>query len=422
MRDIRTGNLKEKKTVTVPGSKSYSHRLAIAAALAGGTSILENFLESEDTGHTLAALQQMGVSIEKIGEDLKISGVKGRFAESSAPISVGNSGTTMRLMTAVAALGNGTYRLSGTDRMHERPMGELLQALKQLGVSAESVNRNGCPPVEIQGGALKGGRVDLDCGVSSQYLSAILLIAPCTVDGIEIRVTRGPVSRPHIDLTVDIMNQFGITLRRKGHNWFNVPGNQEYRAGIYMAEPDGSQAGYFWAAGAITGTAVKVAGMSRQSRQGDVRFVDLLESMGCRVRHEPDGITVARSGLLKAMDADMGDMPDLVPTLAVVAAFAEGVTVIRNVAHLAAKESDRLTAVANEIARMGIEVVKTDDGLRITGGNPHGATIETYNDHRIAMSFAISGLVVPGMVIQDEDCVKKSFPGFWTVLERLYQS
>lgn len=421
MRDIRTGNLKNAVTVNVPGSKSYSHRIAIAAALADGTSTISNFLESEDTGHTLSALEQLGTVIRKTGDRIEITGGNERFESCSKPVFIGNSGTTMRLLTAAAALGKGTCRLYGTDRMHERPIGELLHALVQLGVSAVSINGNGCPPVEIQGGTLTGGPVDLDCGISSQYLSAILLIAPCTVKGIEINVTRGPVSRPYVDMTVDIMNRFGIDLHRNGHAWFNIPGKQIYRSGSYKVEPDCSQAGYFWAAGAVTGAEVKVSGITQDSRQGDVRFVELLRAMGCRVSHAPDGISV-KGGALTAIDADMGDMPDLVPTLAVVAAFARGVTVIRNVAHLAVKESDRLAAVSNELSRMGIEAGKTDDGLRITGGTPHGAVIETYNDHRIAMCFAVAGLVVPGIFIRDPGCVEKSFPNYWDVLEELYQT
>ncbi len=420
MREIQTGNIRDFVSITVPGSKSYSHRIAIAAALADGTSTVYNMLDSDDIQHTISVLEQLGAGIQTEGNRLLITGCPDGFAPCDAPIYVGNSGTTMRLMTAVAALGEGRYRLYGTDRMHERPIGELLAALSQLGIDAVSVNGNGCPPVEIGGGRVAAGRADLDCSVSSQYLSAILLIAPLTEQGIEINVTRGPVSKPYVDMTVDIMTRFGIDIYRNGHTWFHVPGKQTYQAGSYTVEPDCSQAGYFWAAAAVTGAAVKVTGISKHSAQGDVRFVDVLESMGCRVRHEPDGITVT-GGKLNAVSVDMGDMPDLVPTLSVVAAFAEGITEIRNVAHLAAKESDRLAAVTNELTRMGIHVVKTTEGLRITGGTPYGAEIETYDDHRIAMSFAVAGLMVPGVVIRDENCVEKSFPDFWDVFSGLYR-
>ncbi len=327
----------------------------------------------------------------------------------------------MRLISAVAALGKGTYTLTGTARMQKRPIKDLLDALQQIGVKARSLKDNGCPPVEITGATISVDQVDINCQKSSQYLSALLLIAPCTHNGLEIRDSDGPVSRPYVDLTIDLMKTFGLRLEREGYRLFNVPGGQIYRAGEYAVEADCSQAAYFWGAAAIGGADIKVMGVKADSAQGDVRFVDLLQRMGCRVSKTSDGIRVA-GGSLSAIEADLADMPDQVPTLAVVAAFARGTTVIKNVAHLKSKESDRLSATVTELNKLGIEAECTANALVVRGGKPKGAIIETYNDHRIAMSFAIAGLNVPGVCIRNEGCVEKSFPAFWQVFEGLYQS
>ena len=245
-------------------------------------------------------------------------------------------------------------------------------------------------------------------------------MAPCTAKGLQIEVTEGPVSRPYVDITIDVMSKFGITVDRQDYERFQVAGKQAYRSGAYEVEADGSQAGYFWAAAAVCRKAVKVKGVNQDSCQGDVHFSRVLEFMGCTIKHEPDGITVSGGERLRAVEIDMGDMPDMVPTLAVAAAFAEGTTVIKKVPHLKSKESDRLTSVANELKKMGITARCSDDGLMVTGGQPRGAEIETYGDHRIAMSFAVAGLAAPGTIIIDEHCVEKSFPNFWEVFEGLY--
>jgi 3-phosphoshikimate 1-carboxyvinyltransferase len=325
----------------------------------------------------------------------------------------------MRLLSALAALSPRRLILSGTERMAERPIQELIDSLQQLGVQVRTVKGNGCPPVEVVGGPLEGGAVNIDCRTSSQYLSALLLIAPCTAKGIEITVTAGPVSKPYVDMTIGVMNNFGITVGREDYSRFLVAGRQPYRAGVYTVEPDASQAGYFWAAAAVCGIRVKVTGIAPDSSQGDVKFTRVLAGMGCEVIKEPDGILVA-GGRLQAAEIDMEDMPDMVPTLAVVAAFAEGTTVIKNVAHLKVKESDRLSAVVNELVKMGIQARCSENELVVAGGRPHGAEIETYGDHRMAMSFAVAGLVTPGLFIRNESCVEKSFPEFWKVFEGLY--
>ena len=418
MIEIRPGHI-QNTDVVVPGSKSYTHRLLIAAALSDGQCRIHNPLRSEDTLLTMGALKQMGVHIHDTGDSITVQGTGGALGPCDRPIYLANSGTSMRLLTGVAALGMGPYTLTGSKRMHERPIQDLLDGLIPLGVDARSVNNDGCPPVIINGGHLKGGATSVRCRISSQFISSLLLMAPCTSEGVDIRVTEGLVSRPYVDMTIDIMEKLGIRVRRQAYERFRIAGGQPYRAGDYMVEPDCSQAGYFWAAAAITGAAIRVRGISATSRQGDVQFARVLEQMGCHVNYDQEGITVT-GGPLRAVTVDMADMPDVVPTLAVVAAFARGTTVIENVAHLREKESDRLGTVAHELNRMGISAEVTDSGLTITGGAPGGAEIETYNDHRIAMSFAVAGLTVPGVKIRGEQCVEKSFPNYWDVFNSLY--
>lgn len=405
-------------TVTVPGSKSYTHRTFIAAALSDGPCVVRHPLKSRDTLLTLAALKQLGADIEENTDNIRITGCNGRWAASPAPIYLENSGTSMRLLTAIAALGRGPYTLTGTERMAQRPISDLTDAMTQLGIGVRSIHGNGCPPVEVMGAPVAGGPVTICCAVSSQFLSALLLMAPCTKNGLEIQVTHGPVSRPYVDMTLEILEQFGIETRRQGYTVFSVPGGQVFRHGTHTVAPDASQAGYFWAAAAVTGATVRVNGTHLDSRQGDVQLARVFEQMGCAVDETPQGIAVTGRPL-SGITVDMADMPDMVPTLAVAAAFARGTTVIENVAHLRAKESDRLAAVTVELKRMGIDADCTENRLVITGGKPNGAEIQTYDDHRIAMSFAVAGLTVPGVTITDPGCVEKSFPNFWEVFEGL---
>jgi 3-phosphoshikimate 1-carboxyvinyltransferase len=404
--------------VRVPGSKSYTHRTLIAAALSDGPCTVRNPLRSQDTLLTLSALEKMGAAISAHKDTIDIQGLNGRLQPCADPIYLANSGTSMRLLTGVAALGQGTYRLTGATRMHHRPIGHLLDALNLLGIGARAAEGNGCPPVEITGGQAAGGTTSVNCSVSSQFLSSLLLMAPCTPKGLSISVSHGPVSRPYVDMTVDILADFGISVQRDGYTRFDISGNQTYRAGDYSVEPDASQAGYFWGAAAVTGGSVTVKGVTNDSSQGDVNLARVFEQMGCRADYASEGITIT-GGNLQAVTVNMADMPDMVPTLAVVAAFASGTTIIENVAHLKAKESDRLSSTCTELNKMGINAVAEQDRLLVTGGLPSGATIETYDDHRIAMSFAMAGLKVPGVKISDPGCVEKSFPNFWQVWETL---
>ena len=409
---------KVQATLTLPGSKSYTHRALVAAALAAGESVLTNALAAEDTELTAQALAQLGAGIDWQGTTIRVMGRGGRWRPTPLPIYLGNSGTSMRFLTALAALGEGEYLLTGTERLCQRPLGELLDALRQVGVRAESEKGDGCPPVRVTSG-LTGGKAQLSGAISSQYLSALLFIGPLAPKGLEIDITGELVSRPYVDLTLEVLGEFGITYYREGYRFFQLPGGQCYLPQTYEIEADASSAAYFWAAAALTGGRVTITNLCLESSQGDAAFPEVLGRMGCAIESTPAGLTVT-GGPLKGVEVDMATMPDLVPTLAVLAAFAQGDTVITGVAHLRHKESDRLHAVAAELAKMGLEARETADGLVIRGGVPKGAVIHTYNDHRIAMSFAVAGLKAPGMVITDPDCVAKSFPDFWEFFHRLY--
>jgi 3-phosphoshikimate 1-carboxyvinyltransferase len=404
-------------TLTLPGSKSYTHRALMAAALAAGASVLTNALAAEDTELTAQALTQLGAGIDWRGTTIRVTGRAGRWRPVLLPIYLGNSGTSMRFLTALAALGEGQYRLTGTERLCQRPLGELLEALRQAGVQAVSERGDGCPPVRVTGG-LAGGKAQLSGAISSQYLSALLFIGPLAPKGLEIEITGELVSRPYVDLTLEVLGNFGLSYYREGYRYFQLPGGQSYLPREYEIEADASSASYFWAAAALTGGRVTITNLSLESSQGDAAFPEVLGRMGCAIESTPAGLTV-RGGPLQGVTVDMATMPDLVPTLAVLAAFAAGDTVITGVAHLRHKESDRLAAVAAELGKLGIEARESADGLVIRGGAPKGAVIHTYNDHRIAMSFAVAGLKIPGVVITDPDCVGKSFPEFWEFFHRL---
>jgi len=401
-----------KLTITVPGSKSLTHRALITAALAKGHSTLENILLAEDTLLTTEALRQMGVKIDISNTQAVVQGIEKKLIPPKRPVYLGNSGTSMRLLTAICAIGQGRFVLTGNERMQQRPIQPLLDALNQWGVKAYSERQNGCPPVVIETQGLNGGKTEIDPTISSQFLSGLLLAAPYGRKDSVIEVKGKIASLPYVDLTIDVMEKFGISVKNLNYKCFEVK-KGHYQACQYTIEGDCSTASYFWAAAAILKGEVTVRPIAQTSKQADIGFVNVLKKMGCQIIPQGDGIKVIGRNNLRGITVDMNKMPDVVPTLAVVAAFAKGETVINNVGHLRVKECDRLQAVATELKKMGIEVKEKKDGLIIKGGQPQGAEIETYNDHRIAMSFAIAGLKVPGIIIRNPDCVKKSFPGFW---------
>jgi len=417
MKLIKHCTLVENAEVFVPGSKSFTHRTLIASSLANGVSEVVMPLQSEDTLLTMEALKLMGVDIERFDDKMIVHGANGFLSPLKKEIYLGNSGTSMRLLTGVFSLSQKPVVLTGNKRMQERPLQPLLDALQCLDVKAESVNSTGCPPVVVFGGLKKGGVTDLDCSISSQFLSGLLMAAPLTEKGIEIKLLSEPVSKPYIDMTLDIMKNFGIQAENRDYKSFYVKGMQKYNPGKYMVEPDCSNASYFFALAAVKKAEVKVKGISFSSSQGDVMFAKLLEEMGCTVIEENDGIRVSGADL-KGIDADMQNMPDVAPTLAVVASFAKGETRIRNVAHLREKECDRIGCVVKELNKLGIKAFEKEDGMVITGGEHKFARIETYDDHRMAMSFAVAGAgSEEGLELEDETCVKKSFPNFWEVFE-----
>jgi 3-phosphoshikimate 1-carboxyvinyltransferase len=321
-------------------------------------------------------------------------------------------------LTALVSLGHGRYRLDGTPRMRERPIEDLLAALRQLGVRAASERNNGCPPVVIEANGLRGGLVRIKGDMSSQFLSGLLMAAPRASGDVAIEVDGPLVSLPYVSMTVEMMRQWGLRIDMTSEPRFSIPAPQETGLGAYDVEPDASAASYFWGAAAVTGGAVRVLGLNTHSLQGDIRFVDVLEEMGCTAVRGEDGITV-HGGPLRGIDVDMNDISDTVMTLGAVALFADRPTTIRNVAHIRHKETDRLAALATELRRVGAEVEEFADGLRITPRPLHGAEIETYNDHRMAMSMALVGLMVPGVVIKDPGCVAKTYPDFFSDLEKL---
>lgn len=403
-------------TVSVPGSKSLTQRALIAAALADGESLLHGPLVSEDTEYSSHALIQMGVEIRKEKELWLVAGNGGKIKTAEEDIFLGNNGTATRFLTSVAALGEGEFIIDGEERMHQRPIGPLLEALEGWGVDITSIHETGCPPISIRANGLDGGRTVLPEGKSSQYLSSLLLVAPFARTPATLDVVGEVLSKPYIAMTLQVMADFGIIVEA-AHDFssFIIP-QGIYQARDYRVEGDASNASYFWAAAAVTGGRVTVDNVPVPSLQGDAMLVPLLARMGCDINQAGNGIMVSGAGKLEGITVDMGNMPDVVPTLAVVAAFAEGPTEISNIGHLRIKECDRLHAVVTELTRMGAAVEEFTDRMIIHGEggrNLHGAQIETYNDHRMAMSMAVAGLKVPGIRILDEQCVAKSFPDFW---------
>jgi len=406
--------------ITIPGSKSYTHRALIVSALAEGESVLTNALRSEDTEYTVAGLRKLGVPVFWEEGLIRVSGTGGKLKSGAAKIHVGNSGTSMRFLTAFAALRNGRTLLDGTERMRERPMAELLDGLAALGVRAYSQERNGFAPVVVESQGLPGGMARIKGSESSQFVSALLLVAPYASGDVRIEVKGQLVSRPYVDITRDVISAFGVNIQCEEYRSFFIRSGQRYLPQKYQVEGDASNASYFFSAGAITGGRVRVVNFRHDSVQGDAGFLKILEKMGCQII-PGDGWAEVQGKELAGIEIDMNEMPDLVPTLAVTAAFARGKTMIRNIRHLRLKESDRIRALAAELMKLGIRVKEGKDWLQVEGGKPHGAEVETHNDHRLAMSLAIAGLVVAGIKIKGERCVDKSFPEFWETLKKLYK-
>jgi len=409
-----------------PGSKSITNRALVCAALAKGTSTLTGALDSEDTRVMIESLGRLGIKVETQdeGTTLTVHGCDGQIPAKQSDLFVGNSGTTIRFLTAVCALGHGTYRLDGIPRMRERPIGDLLDALSDLGAICRCEMRDGFPPVLIEANGLKckDEGTWIRGSISSQFLSALLLAAPYSETDVEIFVEGQLVSKPYITMTLQIMERFGVLVDVVNWDYFHLENTLRYSNRRFVVEPDASAASYFWAAAAITGGEVTVEGLNKDSLQGDVGFVECLEQMGSRVTYSSDGITVTGRAE-RGIELDMNAISDTVQTLAVVALFANGQTTIRGVAHIRHKETDRIGDLARELRKFGAVVDELPDGLKIIPPadihRRRDVTIETYNDHRMAMSFTLTGLVLPGITILDPGCTAKTYPRFFDDLSAL---
>ena len=408
-----------KATVAAPPSKSYTNRAYIVAALADSTVRLENPLFSDDTRYMREALLQFGVSVVEEKQAAMVQGQGGKLNVPGREVFIGNAGTTMRFLTTLASLAPGITRLTGDDRMQERPIEDLLMCLRQMGLKAESLQGNGCPPIKIHGGKPQGGSVTLAGDKSSQYLTSLLLSAPYFQNDTVINIEGELTSKSYVDITLDIIQTFGVSVLNEFYRKFTIPAGQHYRARSYAVEGDASSASYFFAAAAVTGGEVSVTNLNPDSAQGDIHFPDALEQMGCEVKRSGEKITVFGNPL-RGITIHMNDMPDVVQTLAVVALFAEGKTTMTGIANLRIKETDRIAALANELTRLGASVAAGEDFLIIEPGTHQPAEVETYDDHRMAMSFAVAGLGIPGVKIKNPRCVDKSFPNFFERFQELY--
>lgn len=406
--------------VRPPGSKSITNRALVCAALAGGRSTLQGALDSEDTRVMVTALGELGIEVAATneGRTLVVNGANGRIPATAADLFCANSGTTIRFLTAMATLGHGSFRLDGVARMRQRPIEDLLAALRQLGADVQSETYNGCPPVIVRASGLPGGVATVRGDISSQFLSGLLMTIPAANAPVTLNVDGTLVSQPYVRMTLAVMQAFGVHVETDVNlSHFHVAATLHYQACDYNIEPDASAASYFWALAAITGGTVTIEGLSAGSLQGDIAFVDCLEAMGCDLQYSAGSITVSGRPL-HGIDVDMNAISDTVQTLAVVALFADGPTTIRNVAHIRHKETDRIGAVANELRKLGAAVEERDDGLVIQPGKLRSATIDTYHDHRMAMSFALAGLRQRGIRINDPGCTAKTYPMFFHDLAR----
>ncbi len=438
--------------VDVPGSKSITNRALILAALARGTSQLRGALEADDTRVMLESLQTLGIAatreiryqkpaspitpnvanaVREAGYNsgqtetatITVTGQGGRIPNNVADLSVGNSGTSIRFLTALCALGRGTYTLDGVARMRERPQADLLNALQTLGVNATSVENTGCPPLRVESEhGLQGGTVRLRAEASSQFLTALLMTAPYAAGDVRLEIL-GTYRPLYVEITRRMMAQWGVQVDVE-KNRFHISHGQQYTAQeAYDIEPDASSASYFFAAAAVTGGKVTVRGLNADALQGDVLFAtEVLAEMGCEVSEAAEGLTVVGppDGKLRGVDRDMSLISDTALTLAAIAPFADAPTTIRNIAHTRLQECDRIAAVCAELRRMGVQVDERPDGYTVHPAQAiQPATVQTYHDHRVAMSFALVGLRASGIVIDNPACVAKTFPGYWQALEGL---
>ncbi len=409
--------------VNLPGSKSVSNRALLLAALAKGTTRLTNLLDSDDIRHMLNALTKLGVQYQ-LSDDKTVCEVEGLGKPFEATevqeLFLGNAGTAMRPLAAALCLGRGEFVLTGEPRMKERPIGHLVDALKQAGAQVEYLENEDYPPLKITGTGLAGGTVEIDGSISSQFLTAFLMSAPLAQDDVTIKIIGELVSKPYIDITLHIMAQFGVEVENRDYQEFVIRSGQSYVApGDFLVEGDASSASYFLAAAAIKGGEIKVTGIGKKSIQGDIQFADALEKMGAEIEWGDDYV-ISRVGQLKAVDMDFNHIPDAAMTIATTALFAQGTTAIRNVYNWRVKETDRLAAMATELRKVGAEVEEGEDYIIVTPpAQLKHAAIDTYDDHRMAMCFSLVALSDTPVTINDPKCTSKTFPDYFDKLELL---
>jgi 3-phosphoshikimate 1-carboxyvinyltransferase len=403
--------------VTIPGSKSYTNRALIMAAMTNGTVTLEKPLESDDTVAMMNCLTRLGIPNLRKADVFEITGGLGQVANGQCDLDCNISGTTIRFLTALAAVAPGTQTLYGKEGLNRRPIGELVDGLRGLGADITYGEREGFPPIKISSGRLNSGVTSMNGDVSSQYFSAMLMAAPAVGD-VTIEVVGEQISKPYIDMTIDTMREFGVNVTNDSYKKYSVAAIQKYTRTHYTVESDASSASYFAAIAALTKSRITLANVNPASKQPDMDFLMILKKMGAEVIPEKNGLTVVGRGVTP-LTVDMEGCPDQAQTLAVLAAFAKGTTTITGVRSLRVKETERVVAVENELRKMGIETLSTHDTLTIHGGNPKPTRIDTYGDHRMAMSFAVGGTLLDGMEIQDPSVVEKTFPRFWETLSSI---
>jgi len=405
-------------TVRLPGSKSISNRVLLLAALATGETSVKGLLDADDTRVMREALGRLGVAFD--GNSVK--GVGGPFPVKHAELFLGNAGTAFRPLTAALVFSGGEYRLSGVPRMHERPIGDLVDALRGIGARIDYTGKEGFPPLAVHPAKLKIENLRVRGDVSSQFLTALLMALPLSGKAARIEVQGELISKPYVEITLNVMKRFGIEVQRTGWRYFDIPAGSYVSPGKVLVEGDASSASYFLAAGALGGGPVRVEGVGRDSIQGDIRFTEVLERMGAKVSFGPDWIEASGGQPLKAIDLDLNHIPDAAMTAAVLALFASGPSVIRNVASWRVKETDRLAAMATELRKLGAQVEEGRDFLKIFPGTlKPGVAIDTYDDHRMAMSFSLVALGGVAVRINDPNCVAKTFPEFFPVFQGIVE-
>jgi len=407
-------------SVSVPGSKYIANRLLIICALADGISTLKNVPDNKDINNAINAIKQFGIKIEKNSNALTIHGTNGRLHSSRNKINVGDSGTLLRFIAGFAALAKGKTKITGSKRMQERPISDLLKSLTDLGVKCESANKHA--PIEILGGTFKGGKTSINGSISSQFISSLLMISPFAKEDVEISVNGKLASSEYIGLTISLMKKFGVKIENNNNRVFKIKSNQKYKSGNFTIQSDWASANYFLAAAAIVPGKVRINNLNFKLKQPESGFYKVLERMGCKIKLKENSIEITGDNKLKAIEADMSSMPDSAQTLAVAALFAGGTTKITGISNLRFKESDRINDTAAELRKLGAKADVKNGELIILPSKLKSAEINPHNDHRMAMSFAIAGLKIPGIKIGNPECVNKSFPAFFEKIHEMQKN